>query len=84
MLTEAKRTCLDYESFDKIYQIHHFQPERRPHDYSKDSLFYFVLCSYFDGDVQSKLMKILFGQEIKRHHSLNKHHPETIEQMLHG
>ena len=54
-----------------------FSTERmKPHDYSKDSLFCFVMSLRFDCDTRTDAMLKLVADEFQRHYTLEAHHPE--------
>jgi len=60
-----------------LYGLPDFETaQRQPHDFSKDTLFFFVASSYFTANVQSEEMKHLLDKELKRHYTLEAHHPE--------
>ena len=50
--------------------------DRKSHDYSKDSLCYYVAASWFIAKVRSREMKYLIDSELIRHYTLEPHHPE--------
>ena len=65
-ITFMKHILSEFPEFD----------DRKSHDYSKDSLFYYVAASWFTAKVRSREMKYLIESELIRHYALEPHHPE--------
>ncbi len=81
------RTMINYmiqkEEDHKLYvntllrQIPEFCTEgRRPHDFSKDPLFCFVMSFRFDCEVDTAEMLSLTADEFRNHYQQEAHHPE--------
>ncbi len=49
---------------------------RKPHDYSKDELFCFVMSFHFDCQTNTDEMKSLARDEFRNHYQHEPHHPE--------
>ncbi len=54
--------------------------ERKPHDFSKDPLYFFVTSLKFDCAIKSDELNRLASSEIQRHYVLESHHPEWESQ----
>ena len=60
-----------------LQQIPEFFTEgRKPHDFSKDPLFCFIMSFRFDCEVDTEEMLSLTAEEFRNHYRQEAHHPE--------
>ena len=75
MFSDKEKQHIDHVR-NTMARIPEFSADRKPHDFSKDDLYFFVTSAKFSCGVKGEGLDKLFDIEVTRHYTLEPHHPQ--------
>ena len=75
LLSQKEQQHIDHVRMT-MNKLGDFAPDRNAHDFSKDTMYFFVTSSKFDCQVKADAMDELFKMEVNYHYSMEPHHEQ--------